>query len=170
MSPAQKHLSLSIQLQQSPLGGIDHPAGAEGVQGGLPRGGGLRRRFGWDILGIVLVGREVRRWNRPGCVQNKWMWSLGSQSGLGSAVGELMINDLRSFSSLNESIIHQKQLLHVVTQLSELSTLSHSWCNSGSGGAAEPQTWHQSSPNHNSWTFSVWELLSEFQRWLLRKV
>lgn len=50
-----------------------------------------------------------------------------------------MINDLRSFSNLNESIIHQKQSLHVVIQLSELSTLGHSWCNSGLGGAAEPQ-------------------------------
>lgn len=73
--------------------------------------------------------------------KNKWMWCLGSRvrSGLGSAGGELMINDLRSFSNLNESIIHQKQFLHVVIQLSELSTSGHSWCNSGLGGAAEPQ-------------------------------
>lgn len=51
--------------------------------------------------------------------RNRWMWCLGSRvrSGLGSAVGQLMINDLRSFSSLNESIIQQQQLLHVVIQL-----------------------------------------------------
>lgn len=88
-------------------------AGTEGVQSSLPRdksrGGGLKGRFRLDIWEIVFMGREVRYWNREidggitlGVFKNKWMWYLRSwvSTGLGSAVGELMINDLRFLQPL----------------------------------------------------------------------
>lgn len=102
------------------------------------------------------MGREVRHWNRATVEAPSWMVQkqvdvvpvgTGVSGGLGCAAGQLKINDLRGFSNLNDPETNQQQLLRAVIHLSDVSVLGHSLCNSGSGGAAKPQTWNQSSPN-----------------------